>query len=182
MKVRDLSSGFLIGVVGALTALAGDHRTDIIWWNADTRIDIWKQISADAYGNISAASQTVDHADSSIAPELDIADLDGDGKSDLLFEPRDYGLFDLLDGFTIRASAGAFPWAGGTYHIKGFGDANGDGRADIYWRRTDSGEVSVFLSRGIDPKYAPSTILAYMPVTTSPGVSSDWVIQTIMRD
>ena len=53
--------------------------------------------------------------------------------------------------------------------IQGIGDFNGDGKADILWRNSTSGQVYVWLMNG-------TTIAS----SGSPGtVTSDWVIQGV---
>jgi hypothetical protein len=97
-------------------------------------------------------------------------DLDGDGKSDIVWRNTSNGATALwlLNGIAL-ASAG-FP--GGVpleWQIAGVGDVNADGKADVIWRNGTSGTVAVWLMNG----------LTITSVGFPGSTSTDWEIEQI---
>ena len=76
-------------------------------------------------------------------------DVDGDGKTDLVWRHTNSGITAiwLLNETAIASSS--FP--GGVslvWQIAGVGDVNGDGIADVVWRNGTTGTVAVWLMNG----------------------------------
>jgi hypothetical protein len=100
-----------------------------------------------------------------------VGDFNGDGKADILWRNSTTGevYIWLMNGTTI-ASQGDLgivsPSSG--WSILGVGDFNGDGKADILWQNTTTGEVYIWLMNGI------SIGSQGTPGTVSP--SSGWTI------
>jgi hypothetical protein len=79
---------------------------------------------------------------------VNVADFNGDGKSDLLWyhAPSGTTALWLMDGTTMIGSTGLLvspDWR--PTHV---GDFNGDGRADILWRNFATGQTSMWLMDG----------------------------------
>jgi hypothetical protein len=76
------------------------------------------------------------------------SDLDGDGKSDLIFRNSTTGQISawLMNGAASSATAGLVP--PGNWTVTHTGDFNGDGKADILYRN-DDGSVTLWLMNGL---------------------------------
>ena len=79
------------------------------------------------------------------------ADLDGDGKADVLWRNSSTGenYFYPLNGLAIGAGEGYVRTVADTsWRIAGTGDFNGDGKGDVLWRNSSTGQNYVFLMSG----------------------------------
>jgi YD repeat-containing protein len=77
-----------------------------------------------------------------------VGDLNGDGKTDILWRHDDGRVYAwLMDGITL-VSGGQFMSAGSGWSITHVADLNGDGKADILWRHTD-GTVAAWIMNGL---------------------------------
>src|SRR4051794_24390936 len=69
-----------------------------------------------------------------------IADLDGDGKADILWRNITSGeVYEWRLNGTSVTGQGLISYITGDWQIAGIGDLNGDGKADVLWRNTTSG-------------------------------------------
>jgi hypothetical protein len=165
-----LGSGLLPSTALAWTIVGtgdfnGDGKAEILWRHSSGALALWSLEGSLLGLAVSVGTVTLDWAVAAIA------DLNGDGKDDILWRHVSGTLAVwLLDGFSLL---GGFQFVGSGavgqippgWSIKGVGDFNGDGRADILWRHT-SGGLSVWLFNGV-------TVAA----TGSLGlVSSDWTV------
>jgi hypothetical protein len=77
-----------------------------------------------------------------------LGDFGGDGNSDIIFRRND-GAITLwqMNGGTVLSAAGLGS-VGPEWNIVGIADLNGDGKADIVWRRVTDGSVAVWLMDG----------------------------------
>jgi hypothetical protein len=74
-------------------------------------------------------------------------DLNGDGKSDILWQHTDgSSAVWLMNGLNLIAGADLMP-AGSGWSIRNRGDFNGDGKTDIIWQHSD-GSVALWLMNG----------------------------------
>jgi hypothetical protein len=79
------------------------------------------------------------------------ADLDGDGKADVLWRNASTGenYFYPMNGLAIGAGEGYVRTVADTgWKIVGRGDFNGDGKGDVFWRNTSTGDNYIFLMSG----------------------------------
>jgi hypothetical protein len=100
-------------------------------------------------------------------------DFDGNGTSDILWQNSTSGevYIWLMNGTTITNQGTPFtvsPSSG--WVIQGVGDYNGDGKADILWRNSTSGDAYVWLMNGLS--IANQGDLG--------DVSSSWVISPLL--
>jgi hypothetical protein len=95
------------------------------------------------------------------------ADLDGDGKADLVWRNTSTGQNAVwfMDGLT-RTSSGLMPPVGPAsgWQIEQAADLDGDGKADLVWRNTTTGQNAVWFMDGLTrtdsgliPSVSPST-------------------------
>jgi hypothetical protein len=85
------------------------------------------------------------------APGCQSADLDGDGKADVLWRNSSTGENYLypMNGLAIGAGEGYVRTVVDTsWKIAGTGDFDGDGKADVLWRNTSTGDNYVYLMNG----------------------------------
>jgi len=82
------------------------------------------------------------------ANQSPIADFNGDGKSDILWQ-NDNGqaALWLMNGFSQIGNDAVGGNPGPSWHIKGSGDFNGDGNADVLWQN-DNGQAALWLVNG----------------------------------
>jgi hypothetical protein len=81
------------------------------------------------------------------ALETAVTDLDGDGRSDVLWHNTATGqLFRLgMNGLAPAAGAMIYAESDTRWKIVGDGDFNGDGRSDLAWRHDDDGRIYIML-------------------------------------
>ena len=73
-----------------------------------------------------------------------IADLNGDGKSDLLWQNSVTGALApwYMNGMTVGSYATELPGPSSDWQLKALADFNGDGRADYLWQSTTKGALA----------------------------------------
>ena len=101
-----------------------------------------------------------------------MGDFNGDGKSDILWRNSTTGqvYIWLMNGTTLTSSGNlGTTTITSDWSIAGVGDFNGDGKADIVWQNSTTGQVYIWLMNG-------TTIANSQSVAT---VSSGWNIQGI---
>src|SRR6266480_6706912 len=126
----------------------GDGKADILWRNALTGENyIWLM------NGLTIASQgSINVVDPTSGWQVQgIGDFDGDGKADILWRDSSTGenYLYLMNGWTI-ASRGLVNIVkpSSFWELKGIGDFDGDGKADILWRSTATGENYVYFMNG----------------------------------
>jgi hypothetical protein len=86
-----------------------------------------------------------------IAQAGKFSDFNNDGKSDIFWRNTATGenyIFPM-NGTTVLATAGSVRTVPGTtWQVVGIGDFNGDGRADLLWRNSSTGENYIFFMNG----------------------------------
>jgi hypothetical protein len=130
-------------VVG-ISDFNGDNQADILWRSSvnGSLVD-WSMNGStlvDASGvTMNGAAVLVDASWS----VLGVGDFDGDGRSDVLWQKNDGSLAVwTMNGATITSSTaptlnGVALAPDSSWSVGGIGDFDGDGNADILWRRTD---------------------------------------------
>jgi hypothetical protein len=95
-----------------------------------------------------------------------VADMDGDGKSDIVWRHETVGsvFVWLMDGGNIKEIR-AWGSASNDWQVVGAGDLDGDGKADLVWQNTVSGDTQIAYSR-LTPTFEMESI-----GTAAPGYS-----------
>ncbi|MDB5432691.1 MAG: pilin protein MshA [Caulobacter sp.] len=147
---------------------SGDGKADILWRNNAGDLYVYK---SDAGAATSFTGQSISYVDPVWAVVPQAGDFNGDGRADILFRNTNTGEVYVWNSQTGSAavnflgqSLGAI---GADWSIKGVGDFNGDGRADVLWR-SDAGDVYVWLDS--------STGAPAMTGQTISSVGNDWTI------
>src|SRR5436190_2159001 len=121
----------------------GDGKADILWRNALTgENDIWLM------NGLTIAAQGLVNVVDAASQVQEIGDLDGDANTtrlscDLSATGKNYLL--LMNGLTIASQGVLNVVDDQAWQVKGIGDFDGDGKADILWRNSATGENDVYL-------------------------------------
>jgi uncharacterized delta-60 repeat protein len=122
----------------------GDGKSDILWRNDDGSVALWQ---------MNGAAITASTAVAKVATDWKIAgtgDFNGDGKADILWRNDDGRVAALwqMNGAAITSSSlTSTPSRDSSQTVAGIGDYNGDGKADILWRK-DTGALEVWQMNG----------------------------------
>ncbi len=147
-----VESGTVTGVVPQEYRLLGvfdldhDGNDDILWKSGTTgKVYGWLM-----HGLIKLASGEI--GPTTGLTYLGAGDLDGDGDADLLWRNTSNVVSGwLLNGLTIQAQgdiSGAGP-VFGDWAPSGLGDMDGDGKADLLWRNTSTGQLNAWFMNGL---------------------------------
>jgi len=124
----------------------GDGKADILWRNAAGGNVIWLMNGAAILSDV--AVNGVTDFNWSIAG---IGDFDGDGRSDILWHNNATGANSiwLMNGGTISGGAVAFATVADlNWSVAGTGDFDGDGKSDILWHNSATGENLLWFMNG----------------------------------
>ena len=139
------SEGFIRTVPLAWTVTGigdfdSDGKDDILWRNTVTGENYLYPMDGLSIKPSEGYLRTVADQSWQVAG---IGDFDGDGKSDILWRNSASGQNYLypMEGRAIKASEGFIRTVADlAWQVKGVGDFDGDGKADIVWRNSTSGE------------------------------------------
>ncbi len=129
----------------------GDGHPDMLWQNnATNQLVIW-YLNGTSVVNYGAPFATVSDTHWQVAG---VADFDGDGHPDLLWENSATGqvlVWNLGggDGTSVLRYGSAFATVPNTaWRVVGTGDMNGDGHPDLVWQNVQTGQVLRWLMGG----------------------------------
>jgi hypothetical protein len=148
--------------IEALSDFTGDQRADILWRETSSGATyLWVMAGASVVGGTGYTAAQTDHK----WQIQDVGDLDGDGRSDIIWRQRTDGALFLwlMDGATVRGATYLDPIDTG-WRIQFAGDFNGDGRADLLWREDSTANTYLWLMDG--PRLIAGT--GYTPPATAP--------------
>jgi hypothetical protein len=134
----------------------GDGKSDILFRDAVTgQTATWMMNGANVTSNALTSMSAGAYTSTSGWQAQGIGDFDGDKKYDLLW--RDYVSGELavwtMNGATVVTSAtasvnpGAYTSTTG-WRALGIGDFDGDGRSDIFWRDSATGQTAIWFMNG----------------------------------
>ena len=126
----------------------GDHRDDILWRNSTTgQIADWLGTASGGFTGNGANSASAISTDWHVAG---VGDFNGDGRDDILWRNDDGRIADWLGtasgGFTGNGANSAST-ASADWQVAAIGDYNGDGRDDILWQSSSTGQVTNWLGQ-----------------------------------
>ena len=164
--VAGLPAAWKISGVGDLN---GDGTADIVLRNTSTGdVAVWQGNGVNAPTTTGVIAGTLPAA----WVIAGMGDLDGDGKADIVLRNTDTGDVAGWQGNGVNAPTTTGIIATGVdaaWSIQGVGDLDGDGKADIVWRRRN-GDVAGWLGNGLT--LGQTGIIAT-------GVDAAWSIQGV---
>jgi Ca2+-binding RTX toxin-like protein len=126
---------------------SGDGKTDLLWKNANTgQLAVWLIDGTTVSGGGFTSIQT--GAEWNV---LGTGDFNGDGKADILWKNTNTGQIAMwfMDGTNVLAGGGFTSiQAGSEWSMLNTGDFNGDGKTDLLWKNTNTGQMAVWLMDG----------------------------------
>ena len=125
----------------------GDGKDDILWRNSATGENYIYLMTGIAIRTESYLRQVADLNWKIVG----VADFDGDGKADVLWRHAASGQNYLypMDGTAIKPGEGFLRTVADlNWQVKGVGDFDGDGAADILWRNAATGENYIYPMHG----------------------------------
>jgi hypothetical protein len=139
----------------------GDGRSDILFRNyASGWLTEWLGTASGGFINNGSNATVAITSDWKI---VGIADFNGDGKSDILWRRDDGWLTDWLGtssgGFTANG-ANLSTLVAPDWKVTGTGDFNGDGFADVLWRRDSDGWFTEWLGSA-GGGFSPNSAVSY---------------------
>jgi uncharacterized protein YkwD len=128
-----------------------DGKSDLVWYNAVTHeISVW----------LMNGTQFSSGTTSSVyGPVVKVADLDGDGKDDIIVRQDDNGATNAYLMLGSHPVTGTNLLLDPNWAVVATPDLDGDGQADLVWYNASTGVTSAWLMNGLTPK-ATGTLLS----------------------
>ena len=147
--------------IAAVADMNGDGKSDIVWQEStEGWVVVWLMNGANMTQSLATSVERVPDTGWRIVAA---ADMNGDGKQDLVWQHTTDGWIAawLMDGTTVLDSVLMSPQrvSDPDWTIVGAADANGDGKADLYWQDRKNGYLGLWLMNGT----ALSTSLSLQP-------------------
>ena len=150
--------------VTGIADLDKDGMDDIVWRHNVNR-SVWLYLmNGNTISNGGGSGELVAFTSDNWDIE-GVGDFDADGRGDILWRHNTNGrvwLYLMNGPAILNGSIGApgehVAFTGLTWNIDAIGDYNGDGKRDIFWRNSTTGENHMYLMSGITISPAPSGI------------------------
>ena len=126
----------------------GDGKSDILWRNSSSGQNYIYPMNGTSIKATEGFIRTVADMNWQVKG---VGDFDGDGKADIVWGNSSSGENYLypMDGTTIKATEGYLRTVADlAWQIAAVGDYDGDGKADILWRNTSTGENYIYFMDG----------------------------------
>jgi hypothetical protein len=125
----------------------GDGKADLIWQHiTEGLLAVWLMNGSQV---MATRLLSIDHASDLQWQIVGAGDLDGDGKADLVWQHATQGWLAVwyLDSSQVVGTEflSIDRVDDRNWHIRGVGDADGDGCANLFWQHDLSGGVAVWL-------------------------------------
>ena len=135
--------------VAGIGDLNGDGHRDIVWQHDEGWLAAWylqgTQVVLTSYLSVNRMTDLTWRI-------CGVGDTNGDRRADLLWQNSGDGRLGvwLMNGTQVLSThALSIPrMATANWHIRAVGDTGGDGRADILWHKSDTGELAVWSLNG----------------------------------
>jgi len=127
----------------------GDGKADVVWRNASTGENYLYPMNGALILPGEGYLRGVADANWKI---VGIGDFDGDGKADLLWRNSSTGqnYIYFMDGTSIKPTEGFIRTVADlNWSVAGIGDFDGDGKDDILWRNSSTGESYLYPMNGL---------------------------------
>ncbi len=141
-----LGSAALFGLKADFGA---DGKSDILWRNGTTGENYVYPMNGTTILGTEGYLRTVADQNWKV---VGLGDFDGDGQADILWRNASSGqnYIYFMDGTTIKPSEGYIRTvADQNWQVAGVGDFDGDGKADILWRNSTTGENYLYPMDGL---------------------------------
>jgi hypothetical protein len=143
----------------------GDGKPDLLWRSSTTgQIAVW-YMQGTTMTSVAIVNPSLPDPTWSI---VGIADFNGDGQIDLLWENTVTGLLAVwyMQGITMSSATLLNPNAvpDTTWRVAGVGDFNGDGHPDLFWQNSLSGLIGVWYMNGVNE----TSVQMFTPATVAP--------------
>jgi hypothetical protein len=130
---------------------SGTNKQNQLLWHNSVSGHVYLMTVSVAGGVFSPTGQFIYQEPNTAWKILAAPDLNGDGKSDILWRNEStgqvYGM--LMNGAAISSQGSIYIEPNTEWKIVAQGDYNGDGKADLLWRNEGTGQVYMMLMNGL---------------------------------
>jgi hypothetical protein len=145
----------------------GDGHPDLLWWNSNTgQIIFWEMTGAQGTSQLYASPVVYTVPNTQWQP-VSMADFDGDGHPDILWENMTTGQLIIwyMNGTTQKSATGVFATIPSDCRVAGTGDFNQDGHPDIVLESKTSGAIAIWYMGGTGGTTVLSKSGAFMTIS-----------------
>ena len=128
-----------------------DGKTDLVWQHkSDGRVVLWYM---DGTTRTQAVTPSIGQIGDPQWKIVGVGDFNADGSPDLVWQHSGDGALAawLMSGSTVNSTQAFVPDRANSvlWKVVGVGEFNGDGKSDLLWRHTGTGEMGVWLMNGL---------------------------------
>jgi hypothetical protein len=159
-------------IVAAGDFVGSGKQNQLVYRNASTG-QVYLMTVAFSGGVFSQSGQMIYQEADTAWKILGAPDLDGDGKSDLLWRNETtgqlYGM--LMNGTSIATQGMIYQEGNNDWKIVAWGDYDGNGKSDLLWRNDTTGQVYMMLMNGLA---IASQAMVYQEANTAWKILGPW--------